>query len=47
LSFAVFTSAREQVEVSATNEFPYPVPAGAHRMSEISKAIQYCKECQV
>src|SRR3954453_495541 len=31
----------------ATIEFEYPVPAGSDRMTEIAKAIQYCKECLV
>jgi sugar phosphate isomerase/epimerase len=29
----------------ATIEFEYPVPPGSDRMTEIAKAIQYCKEC--
>ena len=31
----------------ATIEFEYPVPEGSDRMTEIAKAIQYCKECLV
>ncbi len=31
----------------ATIEFEYPVPPGSDRMTEIAKAIQYCKECLV
>jgi hypothetical protein len=31
----------------ATIEFEYPVPAGSDRMTEIAKAIQYCKDCLV
>ena len=31
----------------ATIEFEYAVPAGSDRMTEIAKAIQYCKECLV
>ena len=29
----------------ATIEFEYPVPAGSDRMTEIAKAVQYCKDC--
>ena len=29
----------------ATIEFEYPVPAGSDRMTEIAKALQYCKDC--
>lgn len=31
----------------ATIEFEYPVPAGSDRMTEIAKAIAYCKGCLV
>jgi len=31
----------------ATIEFEYPVPAGSDRMTEIAKAIEYCKGCLV
>jgi len=31
----------------ATIEFEYPVPAGSDRMTEIAKAIDYCKGCLV
>jgi hypothetical protein len=32
----------------ATIEFEIvPIPAGSDRMTEIAKAIQYCKECLV
>jgi hypothetical protein len=31
----------------ATIEFEYPVPPGSDRVTEIAKAIQYCKECLV
>ena len=34
-------------EFQATIEFEYAVPAGSDRMTEIAKAIQYCKECLV
>ena len=30
--------------IQATIEFEYPVPSGSDRMTEIAKALQYCKE---
>jgi sugar phosphate isomerase/epimerase len=30
--------------IQATIEFEYPVPAGSDRMTEIARAIQYCKD---
>jgi sugar phosphate isomerase/epimerase len=31
--------------IQATVEFEYPIPEGSNRMAEISKSVQYCKEC--
>lgn len=31
--------------IQATVEFEYPIPDGSDRMAEISKSVQYCKEC--
>jgi sugar phosphate isomerase/epimerase len=33
--------------IQATIEFEYPVPSGSDRMTEIAKALQYCKEALV
>jgi sugar phosphate isomerase/epimerase len=30
--------------IQATIEFEYPIPSGSDRMTEIGKAVQYCKE---
>lgn len=31
--------------IQATVEFEYPIPPGSDRMAEISKSVQYCRDC--